>query len=189
MKNKIILLMVLIVVICAFSGVYLLYQNIANNDSGINSPANTQPSAAPSAAPSADTKPALDFTVTDEGGKAVKLSDFKGKPVVLNFWTSWCGYCMQEMPDLNAAYQKNKDVVFLMVNATTADRPDEAKSMKSKYGYDFNVYFDLTGEAARVFNINAFPQTFFIDKNGNILGTRMGAMTASQLDSGIESIR
>ena len=59
---------------------------------------------------------ASDFTVYDENGNAVKLSDFAGKPIVLNFWGTWCGYCQMEMPDFNEAYKNNSDVQFIMLN-------------------------------------------------------------------------
>ncbi|MBQ3562389.1 MAG: TlpA family protein disulfide reductase, partial [Clostridia bacterium] len=69
-----------------------------------------------------------DFTVEDMNGNKVKLSDFLGKPIVLNFWTSWCGYCKQEMPDFDRAAKENPNVAFVMVNITRDSRETIGKA-------------------------------------------------------------
>ena len=86
---------------------------------------------------------APDFTVLDYNGNEVKLSDFKGKPVVLNFWATWCFYCKEEMPDFNTAYEKYPDVEFLMLNATDGyqETIESAKEYYEAEGFNFNIYF------------------------------------------------
>ena len=90
---------------------------------------------------------AKDFTVLDEKGNKVKLSDFRGKPVVINFWASWCYYCKEEMGDFDTSYlEHSNEVVYLMINAT--DGVQETKQTADAYikesGYFFDVYYDTT---------------------------------------------
>ena len=99
-----------------------------------------------------ETTPAPDFTVLDYDGKEVKLSAFKGKPVVLNFWASWCGPCKSEMPDFNEIYQEYKDqICFMMVNLTdgTQETMEKAKAYVDGQGYSFPVYFDTKSEGKK----------------------------------------
>ena len=138
-----------------------------------NAPSSDEPSETrplESAAPESDAPEftAPDFTVLDMNGNSVKLSDFQGKPIVLNFWATWCYYCELEMPDFNEAYKKYPDVQFVMVNAT--DGVQETVSGVKKYiqekGYDFEVFFDTKGEAAAAYYVSGYPMTFFIDESG-----------------------
>ena len=131
--------------------------------------------------------PAIDFTVKDFDGNDVKLSDYFGKPIVLNFWAYWCGPCQMEMPEFNARHEElGDDVVFLMVHAD----PDttQGKSLVVANGYDFPVVYDEEGQAAAAYGITAFPTTFFIDAQGNMQAYYVGAMNAELLQMGIDTI-
>lgn len=134
---------------------------------------------------------APDFTVFDTEGKAVKLSDFRGKPVVLNFWATWCYYCKKEMPDFNAAAEKYPEVEFLMVNATDGVQETEAKARQyvKENGYTFNVYFDTRMDAVYNYGVNSFPTTYFIDENGNIVAGAGGMIDAETLEDAIAKIK
>lgn len=133
----------------------------------------------------------LDFTVTDYDGNKVKLSDFKGKPIVLNFWATWCYYCKVEMPDFNEAYKKYPDVQFLMVNATgvNGETVESAKAYVEQEKYEFDVFFDTEYEGLRQFGISSFPATIFIDKDGNVQTERIGMLTMDALEKEIEKIK
>ena len=134
---------------------------------------------------------APDFTVTDSDGNAVKLSDFRGKGVVLNFWASWCGPCKIEMPHFQAAYEQyGEDVHFLMVNMSTAfgDSRADAAAVLEEGGYTFPVYYDDLSECAYGYGINAIPVTVFIDADGNLVSAKTGAMNAADLDRRILAI-
>lgn len=135
---------------------------------------------------------APDFTVTDIQGNEVRLSDFKGKPIVINFWTSWCSYCKIEMPYFDTAYNNNQnEVVFLMVDVVDGQRETIEKGQKfiSDQGYTFPIYFDTTFDASSKYGINSFPTTLFIDKEGNISHGYRGAIDEQKLLDGIKLIK
>lgn len=133
--------------------------------------------------------PAVDFTLTDQYGNEHKLSDYKGKVVFLNFWATWCPPCREEMPHIEELYKEynlNEDeVVFLgIANPKSEAYPynqDEKKediiSFLDEYGYTFPTVFDETGEIFQNYYISAFPTTYMINKDGNILGYVAGAMS------------
>jgi thiol-disulfide isomerase/thioredoxin len=134
---------------------------------------------------------APDFTVYDIDGNAVKLSDFSGKPVVLNFWASWCPPCKSELPDFNKVYNEMKDnVVFLMVDLADGQRETVAKGSAyiAEQGYTFTVYYDTTQEAANTYGISSIPTTLFIGKDGNIAGGQTGMLDEDGLRQGIAKI-
>lgn len=132
-----------------------------------------------------------DFTVYDGAGGAVRLSDFRGKPVVLNFWASWCGPCQSEMPDFNAAAERlSGEVVFLMVNLTDGyqETVDSASAFIREQGYTFPVYYDTDMEAATAYGVSSVPATYFIDAEGYGVARAMGAIGAEDLQTGIDMI-
>lgn len=137
--------------------------------------------------PPPETVPAVDFTVLDRDGKEVKLSDYFGKPIVLNFWAYWCGPCQMEMPEFNRVYEElGGEVVFLMVHADP--NTDQGKAMVEENGYTFPVVYDEMGQAAATYGITAFPTTFFLDAQGNVQAYYVGAMSGELLQTGVDII-
>ena len=134
---------------------------------------------------------APDFTVYDADGNAVSLSDFIGKPTVVNFWASWCGPCQMEMPDFDEMYQKLGDEVnFFMVNMTDGSREtvEAAKKFIEDSGYSFPIYFDTDLDAAMTYGVNSLPSTYFIDAEGHAIARGQGAIDAETLKYGIDMI-
>lgn len=135
---------------------------------------------------------APDFTVQDINGNNVSLSDFKGKPVVLNFWASWCPPCKAEMPDYEKMYQQysSQGVVFMMVNMTDGSRETTAtaKQFLKDSKYTFSAYFDLKSNAAETYGISSIPDSIFIDKNGKIVNAYEGMIDAATMKNNIETI-
>jgi len=129
-----------------------------------------------------------DFTVYDKNSEPVKLSDFLGKPVVLNFWASWCGPCKSEMPAFQKVYEElGTDVHFVMVNV--GEHMDAANEFLASTDYTFPVYYDVNNDASYAYQISSIPTTFFIDAEGNLVTYQIGAMPESTLRASIDAIR
>lgn len=142
-------------------------------------------------APTQAAQAAPDFTVYTADGQEVKLSDFVGKPVVLNFWASWCGPCRNEMPAFEAMYRATGDQVqFLMVNLTdgTRETVDSAAGFLADAGYTFPVFYDTTLAAVVAYQVNAIPATYFIDAQGNLVDFHVGAMTHLALEEYMQQL-
>ena len=134
---------------------------------------------------------APDFTVYDAEGNAVKLSDYIGKPTIVNFWASWCGPCQMEMPDFDEKYQElGSEVNFLMVNMTDGSQEtlETAKAFLTEAGYSFPVYFDTDMDAAMTYGVNSLPSTYFIDAEGHAIAVAQGMIDAATLQQGIDMI-
>ena len=134
---------------------------------------------------------APDFTVYDFDGNEVKLSDYLGKPVVLNFWASWCGPCKMEMPDFDEKHQElGSDVQFLMINLTDGktETVEGASSFIASMGYTFPVFYDTSSMAAALYGVSAIPTTFFIDAEGYAIAQATGAIDGNTLQTGIDLI-
>ena len=135
---------------------------------------------------------APDFIVFDAEGKEVKLSDYIGKPIVLNFWASWCGPCQMEMPDFHEKYLDiGGDIHFLMINMTDGSREtvESASGFIAEKGYTFPVLFDTGSNAAVTYGAYSLPTTYFIDGDGYIVARAVGAIDAETLQQGIDMIR
>lgn len=202
MKKRFLLLVLIITTLIFAVSCKALYDDLAssyapNNIETMPTTTTTTPSITSSQEPNED-NPAEDnplapvwngpdFTVLDKDGNEIKLSDLAGKPIVLNFWATWCGYCVQEMPDFQTAYEKYPDVQFVMVNVTDGyyETITSAKSFVAEKGFTFPVYFDTKSSATSAFDVNAYPQTFFIDAQGNIVAKARGAISLSNLEYGI----
>lgn len=139
----------------------------------------------------ADQNLAPDFTVYDAEGNAVRLSDYFGKPIVLNFWASWCGPCKMEMPDFDAKYRElGENIQFLMINMTDGDREtvEGASGFIAQMGYTFPVFFDINYYATMAYDVYSLPTTFFIDQNGQVVAYANGAIDLQTLQRGIDMI-
>ena len=137
----------------------------------------------------ADDRRAPDFTAYDADGNAVRLSDYFGKPLVLNFWASWCGPCKSEMPEFQQAYEEQADVQFLLVNMTTGrETQADAQALLEQEGYTFPVLFDLDADAAATYSVYSLPTTYFLDAEGNLVAWARGALDGETLQKGIGMI-
>lgn len=132
---------------------------------------------------------AKDFVVYDENLNKVKLSDYIGRPVVVNFWASWCPPCKAEMPLFNELSNKYKEeeLTVLMVDLPDGEREtmDKAKQFIKDNNYNMKILFDNDGNAATNYTISSIPRTLFIDKNGYIVEDHLGQITKNELENEI----
>lgn len=134
---------------------------------------------------------APDVTFYDKDGNEVKLSDFFGKPIVMNFWASWCPPCKQEMPDFDEVHSEmGEEITFLMIDMVDGGRETMEKGLAhiEKEGYTFPVYFDIDQEVAYTYGAYSIPTTYFLDKDGYIIAGAQGAITKDVLLQGIGMI-
>jgi cytochrome c biogenesis protein CcmG/thiol:disulfide interchange protein DsbE len=119
---------------------------------------------------------APDFELPTLGGKSVKLSDYRGKVVFLNIWATWCPPCKEEMPSMEALYQKLKGQQFEML-AVSIDRKGEevVGPFVAKYGLTFPVLLDPDSKTYKLYGLTGIPETFIIDGNGVIAYKVVGA--------------
>lgn len=184
------LILIVIISVALFIGVCFLYEALKESYAPDAFPEQSPNIKKKDSRPTVDSS-APDFTVLDENGSEVKLSDFFGKPIVLNFWASWCYYCKEEMPDFNAAYCANPDIQFLMVNVTDGSREtiSSAKNFIRNSGYSFPLFFDTELSAAAAYGASGLPMTVFIDKDGNLVTYVSGMLSAQNLNKGIELLK
>ncbi|MBP7176757.1 MAG: redoxin domain-containing protein [Thermoclostridium sp.] len=131
---------------------------------------------------------ALDFSVYDAQGNEVKLSDFFGKPIVINFWATWCPYCVEEMPVFEQAFQKyGNEIQFLMIDSVDGQRETQAKGERfiQEEGFTFPVFFDTDGSASFAYEVYSLPTSVFIDPDGYVIVYHPGGLTADMLQQGI----
>ena len=114
------------------------------------------------------------FTLKDISGKKVSLASFKGKPILLNFWATWCGYCRKERPHLNAIYNEYKDKGLIILAVSTDRSVDTVKSYLKKIPADFIVLSDSDGRVAATYGVRGYPSSFLIDRNGSIVNRYVG---------------
>lgn len=148
-----------------------------------NGSAGQQNDAAPSAVSgeSADVgletgKTAPDFTLQTLDGSEARLSDFRGKPVFVNFWATWCPPCRAEMPDMQKLYD-NMDIEILAINLTDTEKSEEGvASFVEDMDLTFPVLMDTEGEISSAYNVKAYPTSYLLDAEGKISHIAYGAM-------------
>ncbi|QPA32722.1 TlpA disulfide reductase family protein [Thermaerobacillus caldiproteolyticus] len=127
-----------------------------------------------------DTAP--DFALKTIDGQSIHLSDFRGKPVIVNFWTTWCPPCREEMPAMQKFYQEYKnEVQLLAVHLTSQDERQKVEPFIQKYGITFPVVLDEKGKILKLYNIQTLPTSYLIDSNGVIRKKIVGPMTYKQM--------
>jgi len=131
---------------------------------------------------------APDFTLQDINGKTIKLSDYRGKVVIINFWATWCPPCLAEIPDFvkfyNAYREKGVEIIGIAVNSTI----DDTKKIISEKKINYPVCMS-DGKIENLYGgIRAVPTTFIIDKQGNIHKKNIGSLEESQLTEIMQGI-
>jgi len=136
-------------------------------------------------------QPAPDFRLKTLDGGEVSLSQFRGQPVLINFWASWCPPCRLEMPDLVRAYEAHKaeGFVILGIDLTFQDSISDVQAFVQEFGMTFPVLLDETGEVTtEVYRLRGLPMSIFVGRTGIVSRVHIGAMTAGQIDEFVGEI-
>lgn len=201
MKKNIILIITAILFVGIIIAASVLYSDLSEKNKGSNLQINENTETCEDSIETSDTQSdetenaeetellAPDFTVYDYDGNAYKLSDFTGKPVILNFWASWCPPCKSEMPDFEKAYNEyGEEIVFMMINLTDGEREtvDKGQEHINNEGYTFPVYFDTEFSANYNYSTGSIPSTFFINAEGEVAAYAVGAIDYDTILVGME---
>ncbi len=193
MKKQIKFILALFGIAVFFLGASFLYQYLSDRYDPQNVAVNEEQGDVSNGSDENSTQPMLapNFTVYTEDGTAKKLTEFYGKPIILNFWASWCPPCKSEMPDFEAMYQKyGTDVHFVMINLTDGQREtvETGAAYVDAQGFTFPVYFDSDLNAANNYQVYSVPMTYFLDKDGYAIARASGAIDAETLERGIAMV-
>jgi peroxiredoxin len=127
------------------------------------------------------------FETTSDTGVPVRLADLRGQVVLLNFWATWCGPCRVEMPEFESLYNQHKDEGFTVLAINNAETAAQIQSFRQELGLNFPMLLDETGEIQRLYNIDGYPRTFLLDRNGIIIARQWGPLTVEQIQELVTS--
>lgn len=117
-----------------------------------------------------------DFTLENLDGKKVSLSDFDGQTILLNFWATWCGPCISEMPSMEELYKELKDEGFVIVSIDLRESKASVEKLIKKVKVTFPVLLDTTGEIGSIYSASSIPISYLIDTKGYVVGVALGAI-------------
>jgi cytochrome c biogenesis protein CcmG/thiol:disulfide interchange protein DsbE len=132
--------------------------------------------------------PAPDFSLADLDGTPIHLSELRGRPVVVNFWASWCGPCVEEFPLLREAAVRHADDGLVVIGVVFDDRSELARDFMRRNGATWQAAMDPGGRVAAAYGILGPPETFFIDRDGRIAARQFGQFSASSLEEHLATI-
>jgi thiol-disulfide isomerase/thioredoxin len=133
--------------------------------------------------------PAPDFALVDIDGKIVKLSDLRGKPVLINFWTTWCPPCRAEMPDIETVYQRHKAEGLVVLGVDVQEERDTVSGYLQKGGFTWTFLLDQTGDTFfGKYRGAAFPSSFFVDRDGVVQDVSIGALNEKGLETKLAKV-
>jgi cytochrome c biogenesis protein CcmG/thiol:disulfide interchange protein DsbE len=142
----------------------------------------------PSGSPTRIGAPAPDFSLADLDGNPIHLSELRGRPVVVNFWASWCGPCVEEFPLLREAAARHADEGLVVIGIVYQDRSEAARDFMARNGATWQAAMDPGGRVAAAYGILGPPETFFIGRDGTIEGRQFGQLSASSLEEQLAAI-
>ena len=131
---------------------------------------------------------APDFTLVNLEGENVSLSDFKGQPVLINLWATWCGPCRIEMPTIQSRFEEYRDEGFIVLAVNFDEQRADVQSFRDEFGLTFQMLLDPGAEVQRLYRTRSYPSTFFVDRNGVIQVQHIGVMTEGNLDDNLAQI-
>ncbi len=142
----------------------------------------------PSASPAGVGRPAPDFSLADLDGNPVRLADLIGRPVVVNFWASWCGPCVEEFPLLREAVERHGGDGLAVVGVVYDDRSEAARAFMERNDAGWVAAMDPGQRVAAAYGILGPPETFFIGRDGTIAARQIGQFSAASLQESLAAI-
>ena len=130
----------------------------------------------------AEGEPAPDFTATTAEGEPITLSDLRGRPVVLNFWATWCAPCRVEMPALQGASERYADSGLIILAVNAMEPADRVSAYMQELGLTFPAVLDPDGAVLDLYGIRVFPTTVVIDAGGRVQAQHYGPLTDDLID-------
>lgn len=127
-------------------------------------------------------QPAPGFSANTPDGQKIDLGGFRGSPVALNFWATWCAPCGLEMPELQNAVTRYSDQNLVVLGVNAAEPADQVKSYMAELKLTFPTVIDEDGSIANQYGVYAFPTTIWIDAQGVIRARHLGPLTTSDID-------
>jgi len=128
------------------------------------------------------------FVAPKVGGQLISLEDYKERPLILNFWASWCPPCRDETPGMERVWRKYKDEGVIILGINVQDGEKEAERYISEFGVTFSNALDLDGSITVDYGITGLPVTFFINKKGFVIGRWVGSISEDKLDNWVSSL-
>lgn len=138
--------------------------------------------------PTAIGSQAPDFALADLDGNPVRLADLRGRPVVLNFWSSYCGPCVEEFPLLREAAERHADDGLAIVGIVWRDRSEAARDFMARNGATWATVMDPGERVAHDYGILGPPETYFIGRDGTIVARQIGQISSTSLDEKLAAI-
>jgi cytochrome c biogenesis protein CcmG/thiol:disulfide interchange protein DsbE len=142
----------------------------------------------PTGTPTEEPGPIIDFTVQDLSGQSVRLSDYRGKVVLVNFWATWCSPCKEEMPILEEYYLEHRDQGFTLVGVNVSDRPDDVAAFVEEADYTFPIWLDPPGNVLIDLRVNGLPASLLVDTEGRLRQKWVGPLTPETLGNEISPL-
>jgi len=142
----------------------------------------------PAGTPTAIGNVAPDFALADLDGNPIRLADLRGRPVIVNFWASWCGPCVEEFPLLSDAATRHADDGLVVVGIVWQDRSEAARDFMARNGATWAAAMDPGERVATDYGILGPPETYFIGRDGTIVARQIGQISAASLDKKLAAI-
>ena len=174
---------VLIGLVIIAGGAWILFSSLQLANTSGDSAATLEP--APVAGHTAP-----DFELSTPTGETIRLSDYRGTPVIVNFWATWCGPCRAEFPEFQAAAVDNADsLVIIGVNSTSTDQAESIPTFLEEFGITFPIVLDEQGDIVDQYRVLGLPTTVFIDSNGIVNEVFTGPLNKAYIESKISELQ